>query len=172
MININDLLENKKNVIVLFGFFLLIGIFIGIHSSYTILNNMYFKFIIFIFVLYSAYVSIYMALFLSIVVTLIYQLLIHKSINEHFSEMNLLKNPLKTSNDLKPYNENIFKLISPHDLGNNLIEEGRDLLNIAQEMRNQDYVDDRELRIIHNISSKGNILINNGMNILDQDKKY
>jgi hypothetical protein len=155
--------------------FFILGFLVSKFNIYEILTNpkvydsLLFKFILFLIILYTANnVSICLAILISIVLLFIYQRILKNKIKENFENNEFLENPLMKSKDLKLFDDSCLKLITSNEISEILIEKGKNLLNISQEMRNKNN-DDREKEIIIEIENKGKNLITTGINMVENN---
>ena len=155
--------------------FFVLGFLVGKFNIFEFLSNskiyesLLFKFILFLIIIYTANnVSICLAILIAIVLLFIYQRILKNKIKENFSTDDFLENPLMKSKDLQLFDDNCLKTITPMEISEILIEKGKNLLNMSQEMRNKNN-DDREKEIIIEIENKGKNLIITGMNMVGKN---
>lgn len=166
MQDLNLLFQNKNGIIVFSIFTFILGLFLGNYTKVDVFSNTTFKLFLFLFILYISQISISLAIILSLLLLIMYQLKLKFSLTENYENVNqsqYLENPLKFSKDLEKMNDEEIFFLTPKEMRNKMIEEGKDLLNIVQEMRNQEHIDDREKRIIFELENKGQNLIRSGI---------
>jgi predicted membrane protein len=173
MYDMNLLFESKKGIVVLSIFTFLVGLFIGGFTRLKIFEDLRFKFLLFFFIMYSSSVSLNIAIILSLLLLVAYQTILKVSMSENFGVINeseYLENPLMKSSELEPMNDKNFILITPKEMSNKMIKEGKEIMNLIQEMRENGFVDEREQNIIYELENKANNLIQSGMNTLDNNQ--
>ena len=125
-------------------------------------------------ILWGSTVNIYLTIFIGILVLVIYQILVNRMINEPFEPSNIsgnnyLENPLLMKDDLESVNSLDLNPITPKEYNENMIKEGKSLLNQVYDMKEdleQNY-DIREDNIMDITKRNALVLIKSGENGLE-----
>ena len=168
----NLLFESKQGIIVFSIFTLLVGLFIGGITKLIIIEDLRFKFLLFLFIMYSSSISLNIAIIISLLLLIVYQTILKVSMSENFkviNEFEYLENPLMKSSELEQMNDKDFILITPKEMSNKMIKEGKEIMYLIQEMRENGFIDEREQNIIYELENKANNLIQSGINSLDNN---
>jgi hypothetical protein len=173
----------KDDKIVMLILIVLISLYAGLWvdtlQPYTvnIFTNKYFRFLIFVLITYITSGNPALGLILAIAVLITMQTITYTYINnnsERFSPFssdndNYLSRPLLQQKELRKMGDSVnFKLQTPTELYENMIKQGRVLLDDSLEMRNdlKTRFDVRELEIAKNTERNGRNLVQSGINRL------
>ena len=172
----------KDDKLVMFVLIVLISLYASLWVSplqkytMTIFSNKYFKFVIFVLITYIASENTALGVILAIAVLVTLQTITYTSINsEKFSpsgyddDDTYLTKPLLRENQLtKMGNALNLKLQTPNELYENMIKQGRMLLDDSMEIRNdlKTRFDVREQQIADITERDGKILVQSGINRL------
>ena len=170
-----DIKAKDQSIIVMVSLFI-IGLFLGSYYSYKIFDSIYFKTLLFLFIAWSMTVNIFVSAFIAIIILIVYQIILKASINEGFvpsisGESEYLNKPLLKNNELEPLGDNInFNLITPKMNNENLIKEGKKLLEVSNELENdlKTRYDTREKDIMDTTRINAKRMINSGISGLDE----
>ena len=166
--------EKDKTIIFSISIFI-IGLFLGSYYSYTIFDSIYFKLLLFFFIVWAISIDILLAAIIGIIILVVYQLILKASINEGFVPCDTvideyLKKPLLKNDELEQLGENInFKLITPKMNNELLVKDGKKLLDISNELNNDLKIryDTREREIMDETMLIGSRMIKSGINGLE-----
>ncbi len=174
----------KDNKLVMFILIVLLSLYASLWvktlQPYTmdIFSNKYFKFIIFVLVTYIAGSNPALGVILAIAILVTLQTITYTSMgnqSEKFSPANFdsdneyLTKPLLKQKDLTKMGGNLnFKLQTPNDLYENMIKQGRVLLDDSMELKNdlKTRFDVREQNIANVAERDGKVLVQSGINRL------
>ena len=165
--------ERDRCIIISISIFI-IGLFLGTSYSYKIFDNIYFKILLFLFIIWTSTIDILLSAIIAVIILVMYQLILKVSINEGFvpyTENNneYLENPLLKNDQLEKLGDNIdFTLITPKMNNIKLVEDGKKLLEISNNLKtdlNTRY-DTREKDIMDDTYIMGSRMIKSGMNNL------
>ena len=170
--------DNKKleNKIITMVVIFLLGLFLGSYYSYKIFSNIYFQFLLFLFVIWVMSINVFLSAIIAVLMLIAYQLILKVSINEGFvphteNESEFLNKPLLKNDELEPLGDNIdFTLITPKMNNQNLIKEGKKLLNNSNDLENdlKSRYDTREKEIMDNTRIIGTRMIKSGISGLEE----
>ena len=169
-------IQKKDSCIIILIFVFIIGLFLGTTYSYKFFDNIYFKILLFLFIVWTSTIDILLSAFIAIIILVIYQLILKVSINEGFvpyieNDNEYLEKPLLKNNQLEKLGDNIdFTLITPKMNNIKLVEEGKKLLEKANDLENDLKIryDSREKNIMEDTYIMGSRMIKSGMNNLVQ----
>ena len=170
-----DIKAKDQSIIVMVSLFI-IGLFLGNYYSYKIFDSMYFKSLLFLFIAWTMTVNIFLSAIIAIIILIVYQIILKASINEGFvpsinGESEYLNKPLLRDDELEPLGDNInFNLITPKMNNENLIKEGKKLLEVSNDLENdlKTRYDTREKDIMDTTRIMGKRMIKSGINGLDE----
>ena len=166
--------KEDQGIIYIVSIFM-IGLFLGSYYSYKIFNSVYFKFLLFLFIVWVMSIDILLSGIIGIIILVIYQLILKASINEGFIPYDneydeYLKKPLLKNEELEQLGDNIdFTLITPKMNSELLVKEGKKLLDISNELDNDLKIryDSREKEIMDDTIIMGSRMIKSGINGLE-----
>ena len=174
----------KDDKLVMFIIIILLSLYASLWvnplQQYTlnVFSNKYFRFVIFVLITYIASSNPALGVILAIAVLVTLQTITYTSISnkaERFSpsgydnDNNYLTRPLLRQKELTKMGDALnLKLQTPNELYENMIKQGRVLLDDSMELRNdlKTRFDVREQQIANNTERDGNILVQSGINRL------
>ena len=163
---------NKENALLIISLILLGGP-LGLYSL-NIFKNQYAKLMLLFLILWGSTVNIYLTIFIGIIVLIIYQILVNRMINEPFQPSdidgnNYLQDPLLLRDDLEKVDSLDLLPITPREYNENMIKEGKGLLNQVYNMQDDLKVnyDIREDDIMNVTKRDALVLIKSGENGLE-----
>ena len=170
-----DIKKEEQNKIIMASLFL-IGLFVGSYYSYKIFENIYFKLFLFLFIVWVMSINVFLSAIIAVILLVVYQLILKASINEGFvpytvNESEYLNKPLLRNDELEPLGDNInFTLTTPKMNNQNLIKEGKKILNDANDLENdlKTRYDTREQQIMENTRLIGTRMIKSGISGLEE----
>lgn len=174
----------KNDKLVMFILVVLISLYASLWvnslQQYTlnIFSNKYFRFVIFVLITYIASGNPALGVILAIAVLVTMQTITYTTINnnsERFSpsnndnDNNYLSRPLLKQKELRKMGDSLnLKLQTPNELYENMIKQGRILLDDSIELKNdlKTRFDVREQQIAENTERSGKVLVQSGINRL------
>ena len=162
---------NDQGIIVAVSAFL-IGLFLGAVYSFKIFDNVYFKLLLFLYIVWTMSIDILLSAIIGIIILTVYQLILKFSMKEGFRTLNnqggeYLTRPLLRADELEQLGNNIdFTLITPEMRNKKLVEDGKKLLEEANNMENDLKTRDdcRERQIMIETRNMANEMIKTGLN--------
>ena len=166
--------EKDQKIIFIISSFIF-GLFLGSYYSYALFNSIYFKILLFSFIIWVTSIDILLSAIIGIIILVAYQLILKASINEGFVPYDTdieqyLKKPLLKNDELEQLGDNInFTLITPKMNSEMLVEDGKKLLNISNELDNdlKNRYDTREREIMEETMIIGSRMVKSGINGLE-----
>ncbi len=170
---LNNSINNSIDINYIIIFLVIMYGLIFVYENTNLHEHDIFKLFIFVLILYVASINIVGATIIAFIVLLLSQNTIMKNLlnNEKFTQY--LNNPLKNKNDLEKINDSLnLTLITPNEKYNNMVNEGKKMVNKSYELKNDAIKNnDEKLKLIaDNLLINGNTLIQSGLNQLNDSE--